>query len=61
MAQKIGATRCGHCGGSGGVGGGPLVTICGEWNGNDCTTYNAARRCPRCGAVPPYVVNIDFV
>jgi hypothetical protein len=58
IAQKTGATRCGRCGG--GVSGVPLMTICGEWDGNFCTTYNADRRGPRCGAVPPHVVNVVF-
>jgi hypothetical protein len=58
MERATGAAKCGHCGGRRGVGGVPLVTMFGEWHGSDSTTYDASRRCPRCGAEPPRVINI---
>lgn len=60
-AKSLGAGKCTHCGGIDGVGGVPLVTIMGKWEGNDYTTYNADRCCPRCGAKPPDVVDIVIV
>ena len=54
----IRSAQCGHCGGRNGVGGVPLILSNGKHEGTDRTTYGSDRRCPRCGAEPPQVINI---
>ena len=54
-AARIGAARCGLCGGRNGVGGVPLVVVCGKpWYG----AYAPDGRCQRCVATPPHVVEV---
>ena len=53
---KLGARSCSRCGGRDGVGGVPLVVMCGEpWYG---TYAPPDGRCPQCGAIPSHVVRI---
>lgn len=57
-AARMGASRCGRCGGRNGVGGVPLVVICGK---PGYGTYAPNGQCPRCGATPPHVVEVVIV
>ena len=55
---KVSRGRCGWCGGRNGVGGAPLVVVCGE------PAYGAYAAsdglCPMCGAGPSHTVEIIF-
>lgn len=57
-ALKIRAGECSHCGGRNGVGAMPLLMMFGKLDGTGPTTYDANRRCTRCGAEPGIVVNV---
>jgi hypothetical protein len=56
-AGSIGAARCRRCGGRNGVGGVPLVVVCGK---PQYGTYGSDGRCPQCGGAPPHVVHVVF-
>ena len=55
--QETRAPRCSHCHGRNGVGGVPLMMILGKSDANN-SPYSADRRCSRCGAEPPIVVDV---